>query len=74
MSLSGPAPMPAVSRHFEMLDGCDYVNFVVPTWLSATVVYRDDAGNVVGYGLVRRKGDGFELTLADSPEAWRAGG
>lgn len=46
-------------------DGC-------PPWASGTLVLRDEAGNITGYGSIKRKGDSSaEIEIGPAPEAVR---
>lgn len=61
-----PAPTPAMSAD-QILQAAV---ISLPTWASATVVYRDSVGRIVGYGRIERepRGNGLRLWLGETPE------
>lgn len=47
------------------------LNEVLPDWHTATAVYRDRSGRIVGYGRAERRGDGgMNLEVTDDLSAW----
>jgi hypothetical protein len=47
-----------------------HLNETAPDWTTATVVYRNAAGVIVGYGVIERDGDGCRFDVSKSPAGW----